>query len=233
MSQSTSILLLGDGSEASRLHRRLARHFLTVECARTIDESRELAQRCRFHVVVVADPQEPWQVLQQALADCDDLPPDTLFIADRSAAEAAVEALRGGAADVLLRPFSTEDLVAAVNAVCGDLQRAQAGNNEPGGEPRALIGSISPLDATMLVEGEAGTGATRDDIPAALDAQPGSNRRRPGIPGYPLDWTLEQVKHHHMARVLAASDGNKSAAARRLDISRKTLDRKLGARGRD
>ena len=55
----------------------------------------------------------------------------------------------------------------------------------------------------------------------------------PGAPDYPLDWTLEQVKRHHMARVLAASDGNKSAAARRLDISRKTLDRKLGTSGRE
>jgi DNA-binding NtrC family response regulator len=233
VSQSTSILLLGDGSEVSRLHRGLARHFLTVECARTIDESRELAQHCRFHVVVVADPREPWQALQQALQDCDELPPDILFIADRSAAEAAVEALRGGVADVLLRPFSTEDLVAAVNAVCGDLRRAEAGDNKPGGEPRALIGSISPLDAAMLVEAEPDTGTTRDDIPVSVDAQPGSNRRRPGFPGYPLDWTLEQVKRHHMARVLAASDGNKSAAARRLDISRKTLDRKLGAQGRE
>ena len=47
-------------------------------------------------------------------------------------------------------------------------------------------------------------------------------------PDYPLDWTLEQVKCHHMARVLEDSGGNKSAAARRLDISRKTLERKLG-----
>ena len=241
MSQSTSILLLGDGPEVSRLHRRLARHFLTVECARTIDESRELAQRCRFHAVLAADPEEPWQPLQQALEDCDDLPPDMLIIANRSAAEAAVGALRAGVADVLLRPFSTEDLVAAVSAVCGervarssirpgDPSRVRDGNIEPEGELLALTGSIAPLDATVLIESGAGTGTNRDDVPAG--AQPIGNRQRPGIRGYPLDWTLEQVKHHHMARVLAASDGNKSAAARRLDISRKTLDRKLGAPGR-
>lgn len=44
---------------------------------------------------------------------------------------------------------------------------------------------------------------------------------------YSLDWTLEQVKQHHMAQVLEASGGNKSEAARRLGISRKTLERKL------
>jgi DNA-binding NtrC family response regulator len=44
---------------------------------------------------------------------------------------------------------------------------------------------------------------------------------------YPLDWTLEEVKEHHMARVLRALGGNKSAAARRLGISRKTLERRV------
>jgi len=44
---------------------------------------------------------------------------------------------------------------------------------------------------------------------------------------YPLDWTLEEVKEHHMARVLKALGGNKSAAARRLGVSRKTLERRM------
>jgi len=50
---------------------------------------------------------------------------------------------------------------------------------------------------------------------------------------YPLDWTLEQVKQAHMRRVLEAHGGNKSAAARRLGVSRKTLERKLGIAGDD
>lgn len=54
---------------------------------------------------------------------------------------------------------------------------------------------------------------------------------RTQLPEYPHDWTLEQVKKHHMARVLEASGGNKSAAARRLGISRKTMERKLGKGG--
>jgi len=71
----------------------------------------------------------------------------------------------------------------------------------------------------------------RGRMPA--DALAGSVGRARGIPDYPLDWTLEQVKRHHMACVLDACDGNKSAAARRLDISRKTLDRKLGPSGHE
>jgi ActR/RegA family two-component response regulator len=71
----------------------------------------------------------------------------------------------------------------------------------------------------------------RGRMPA--DALTGSIGDGPVTADYPLDWTLEQVKRHHMACVLEACDGNKSAAARRLDISRKTLDRKLGAFGRE
>jgi DNA-binding NtrC family response regulator len=47
--------------------------------------------------------------------------------------------------------------------------------------------------------------------------------------GLPLDWTLAEVEKHHFLRVLEAANGNKSAAARRLGVSRKTLERKLKA----
>jgi DNA-binding NtrC family response regulator len=48
--------------------------------------------------------------------------------------------------------------------------------------------------------------------------------------GYPEDWPLERVKTDHIKRVLAACDDNRSRAARRLKVSRKTLERKLGPR---
>lgn len=48
-----------------------------------------------------------------------------------------------------------------------------------------------------------------------------------GNSGYPSCWPLEEVEKRHILRVLEASEGNKSAAARQLGIARKTLDRKL------
>jgi len=45
---------------------------------------------------------------------------------------------------------------------------------------------------------------------------------------YPVEWTLEQVKQAHIGRVLAHNDGNRSATARQLGVSRKTLERRLG-----
>ncbi len=411
VSRSTSILLLGNEPGTGRLRQRLARHFLAVECARTVEEAGELARRCRFHVLVLVDPPAPWQALHRVLGECEGLPNETVIVADESGAGMAVDALRHGAADALLRPFATDDLVVSINAVLGDAatrslprvaaaERTLIGETPPMQDIRMLVRCIAPADVPVLIEGEAGTGrklvarllheqgdrngpfvtlncaaanpdrladeiarqtrATsahgtlflheihalpllpqsemlrnmeqgipganrivastgasltelvarqrfredlhdrlnvvrlglpplrkrRGDIPllvahfvdrlsaaeglARVEFQPadiealgryhwpGNVRELRGVveqallrgrlpadalkakaearvvsPDYPLDWTLEQVKRHHMACVLEACDGNKSAAARRLDISRKTLDRKLGAFGRE
>lgn len=45
--------------------------------------------------------------------------------------------------------------------------------------------------------------------------------------GYSENFPLAEVERLHSLKVLAAADGNKSEAARRLGISRKTLERKL------
>ena len=424
-------MVLGSAdSEASRLRRSLGRHFMTAEYARDLDEARQLALRCQFHVLIVVDPTAPWKELKRKLADSDWAPAQVLLVGDPALAETAVDALRGGASDVLLRPFSTDDLVAAVTSLGAsrDLpskplstQRKLVGETAAMQDVRALIERIAPTPATVLIEGETGTGKElvarllheqsgrkgpfipvncsaiapdlleselfghtrgaftsanrmreglfvaagggtlfldeinemrldmevkllrtleentirpvgsdreipvdcrivastqadlaglvaehrfredlyyrlnvirvavpplrerRDDIPllaahfvkklsAEIGVQPVDlgagqfselqahdwpgnvrelrnvverslllgrlpadslpKRAVPDIaepPDYPLDWTLEQVKCHHMARVLEDSGGNKSAAARRLDISRKTLERKLGA----
>jgi DNA-binding NtrC family response regulator len=44
---------------------------------------------------------------------------------------------------------------------------------------------------------------------------------------WPIDWTLEQVKQAHIARVLDKNRGNRTAAARSLGVSRRTLERRL------
>ncbi|HSQ69123.1 MAG TPA: sigma-54 dependent transcriptional regulator [Steroidobacteraceae bacterium] len=77
-------------------------------------------------------------------------------------------------------------------------------------ERTILMGS---LPQTEIPEAGAETG---------LDANPA---------GYPIEWTLEQVKQAHIARVLASQGGNRTAAARQLGVSRKTLERRLGPGG--
>lgn len=188
MQEPSSILILGgSGTEAGHMRRALERHFLLVEAAQDFDEARMLMQRCLFHVLVLVDPHQSWEALRSACVECEGRPSTMLLIVPKNRAESAIAALRGGAGDVLLRPFSTDELVASV---------------------KALRTSHDP---------DAG-----DDQGAAI-----------APPEYPEDWTLEQVKHHHMTRVLEANDGNKSAAARRLGVSRKTLERKLGGNNAD
>ena len=62
-------------------------------------------------------------------------------------------------------------------------------------------------------------------LPAESLGQAGTATVHDG--GLPLDWTLAEVEKHHLLRVLDAANGNKSEAARRLGVSRKTLERKL------
>jgi two-component system NtrC family response regulator len=47
--------------------------------------------------------------------------------------------------------------------------------------------------------------------------------------GFPAAWSLDEVEKCHTLRVLRGTHGNKSEAARRLGISRKTLERKLSS----
>jgi DNA-binding NtrC family response regulator len=77
-----------------------------------------------------------------------------------------------------------------------------------------------------LVERTVLMGDLPDDEPVAADAS-----AAPEAGGYPVDWTLEQVKQAHILRVLAQNQGNRSATARQLGVSRKTLERRLGPGG--
>jgi two-component system NtrC family response regulator len=47
--------------------------------------------------------------------------------------------------------------------------------------------------------------------------------------GTPLDWSMAEVEKHHMTRVLESTNGNKTRAAKKLGVSRKTLERKIKA----
>ena len=72
-------------------------------------------------------------------------------------------------------------------------------------------------------------GGLPEEEPA--DAVASAPAGEPVAGAYPLEWTLEQVKQAHILRVLASNDGNRSATARQLGVSRKTLERRLGPGG--
>jgi DNA-binding NtrC family response regulator len=62
-----------------------------------------------------------------------------------------------------------------------------------------------------------------------MDPQPTHRSASAETNGYPESLPLEEVEKRHILKVLDIVGGNKSEAARRLQISRKTLERKLNA----
>jgi two-component system NtrC family response regulator len=71
-----------------------------------------------------------------------------------------------------------------------------------------------------------------------LNSSPSQCLSKPSLSDDPADsksegdaLQLDQVEKHHILRVLEGEGGNKSAAARLLGISRKTLERKVQAWG--
>jgi len=62
-----------------------------------------------------------------------------------------------------------------------------------------------------------------DDVTDSVHA---SNKPAADAQSFPLNWTLAQVERAHIEAVMCSVNKNKSAAARLLGVSRKTLERK-------
>ena len=58
------------------------------------------------------------------------------------------------------------------------------------------------------------------------DSMRGNDADNPIQSGYPSSWTMDAVERAHIEQVLESFNNNKSAAARQLGVSRKTLERK-------
>ncbi len=87
-------------------------------------------------------------------------------------------------------------------------------------ERSLILGRFDP-DSLLSCAEAAGPQADPSQV-----APPQTVTTAPDTPAWPLELTLEEVEKRHIQRVLAACDGNKAEAARRLGVSRKTLDRK-------
>ena len=94
---------------------------------------------------------------------------------------------------------------------------------------RLLIdtGALSDAEAASRLLASSGRAAT---APAAESAAPTPPAAPTARPAEPLQ-SLDEVERRHVLEVLAATGGNRSAAARILGIERKTLSRKLKAWG--
>lgn len=114
---------------------------------------------------------------------------DTIMMTAHGNVESAIECLKQGASDYLLKPFDMDDLIIRINRIAAVqslkarnisledncLQRREdlIGSSEAMEEVFKLISQAGPSDASILISGESGTG--KELVAAALHDT--SNRR--------------------------------------------------------
>ncbi len=159
------------------LKKALEKRFGLVEVAEDCDAAEALRRRCRFDVVI-ADIRLPglsgveWVRSMRSQGDGTAV----IFMTAHADLDTAIEALRVGASDFILKPFRTDQIMTAVER-CLDHQRAARENFllrrqvEHYANPDGMVGEcklirnlcsvikrVAPMKSTVLIEGESGTG---------------------------------------------------------------------------
>ena len=167
-----------DPTLARAIERHLGRHGTLIHVAATLAEARAALETKRFHAAIVdvgLPDGDGLEVLQ-------DLPahqrPAIIVMTGDATVDVAVDALRMGAVDFLLKPFSMAALDAAVARVLATPRGFAAQPAEPaaadgwrrqhapqmlGEHPTLLrvfelISRVSDTDCSILLQGETGTG---------------------------------------------------------------------------
>jgi len=174
----SSVLIVDDAPEiVGSLQKGLAQQFSLVEIASDTDAADALLSRCHFDLIIldIRLPNGLGADWVSALRDQDYMAP-VIFMATHGDMQTAITALRAGASDFILKPFSVEQMQAAAKR-CMERQRLQkenfllrrrVGDTQKGND---IIGScdlilgvcevirrVAPMPSTILIQGESGTG---------------------------------------------------------------------------
>jgi DNA-binding NtrC family response regulator len=177
-SRMTSALIVDDEPGIrSFLQKGLEKRFSLVEVAGDADSAEALHQRCHFDLII-ADIRLPGLSGVEWVTRLREQGSNTpvIFISAYADMQTAIEALRAGAADFILKPFRLEQLLASLDS-CMERQRMQRenfvlrrqlgkyfhgsgiiGNCEIIKNVCELVKRIAPMPSTVLIEGESGTG---------------------------------------------------------------------------
>ncbi len=193
--QGASILIVEqDATAADELMRLLVGRYALVELAGDIDTAEELRKRCHFDLFVVSLPISAHTAVDWLRSIRDGgARGDAIFLAKYADLDTAIAALRAGAADLIVKPFRAEQVLASVQRCLerrqmmreSFLSRRRArveddawemfGESEALREVQRMVARVAPAASTVLVEGETGTG--KELVARAIHARSGRRGR--------------------------------------------------------
>ncbi|GAB4345663.1 MAG: acetoacetate metabolism transcriptional regulator AtoC [Desulfobulbaceae bacterium] len=170
-------ILLAEDEEIMRItiQDRLEKHRWQVD---TVDNGTDAAQRIRsnnYHLVI-SDIRMPGLDGRELLEQVRRSSPftDVIMMTAYGSVEDAIDCLKKGAADYILKPFNMDDLVIRVTRIleaqnirdrcvsleesCSELHTEMIGDGKAMRSIHEFIRQVAPTDSTVLIRGESGTG---------------------------------------------------------------------------
>ncbi len=159
------------------LTKGLSKHVGLIESAEDIDSAEELRKRCHFDLII-ADIKLPGKSGVEWVQELRDAGRNTsvIFITAHAHLDVAIDAIRAGAADFIIKPFRIDQILTAVDR-CIERQEMQRENfvlrrqidkifdsSSMVGECLLMenlddvIKRVASTPSTILIEGETGTG---------------------------------------------------------------------------
>ncbi|MCG3863701.1 MULTISPECIES: sigma-54 dependent transcriptional regulator [unclassified Photobacterium] len=158
------------------LKKALSKKFAQVDTAGSIEEAEEIRKRCHFDLLIV-DINLPGRsgIEWHEAFDPNTRRSDVIFMTGYADLDMAIQALRAGASDFILKPFNLEQMMQSVSrcierrlverqnfALQRDVERSYPvdiiGDAESTQRMKKMIAQVAPSVAAVLVEGESGTG---------------------------------------------------------------------------
>ena len=170
-------ILLAEDDEIMRItiQDRLKKNKWHVDAVPNGKEALESLQKENYHLVI-SDIRMPgldgWQLLKFVRQSSPYT--DIMMMTAFGSVDDAIESLKKGAADYILKPFNMDDLVIRVSRIlemqtikarcssleesCREMHSDMIGDSKAMARIHGLIKQVAPSDSTVLILGESGTG---------------------------------------------------------------------------